>query len=205
MELAAAQIITLTGLVITGFIATNIDNLLLLVVLLGANTGRRPAVLAGYFVSGIVVMGAALLGLVIGSALGAGLVGYLGLLPLLMGIRLLYLNWRQSPVVEPEDSLDVKVGPAVWLSTFVLMVSNSGDSIALFLPLLAESNRASLVLIVMVYALMVLLWGGFSYLISAQESLARRIESRAESIVPWIMILVGVYVLMDSATDTLVR
>jgi cadmium resistance protein CadD (predicted permease) len=205
MDLTAAHAITLTGLVVTGFIASNLDNLLLLVVLQGANTGRRQAVLAGYFVSCVVVIFAAMLGVAIGSALGAGLVGYLGLVPLLLGIRLLYLNWRTSPVVALEESGEMKAGQSIWLSTFVLMLSNSGDSIALFLPLLAESSHSSLVVIVIAYLLMILLWSGFSCLISARQELARHIESRAEKIVPWIMILMGVYVLMDSATDTLVH
>ncbi|MEH6588734.1 MAG: cadmium resistance transporter [Halioglobus sp.] len=205
MDPTTAQIITLTGLVVSGFIASNLDNLLLLVILQAANTGQRRAVLAGYFISCVVVIFAAMLGVVIGSALGAGLVGYLGLVPLLLGIRLLYLNWRSPPVLALEEAEDMKAGQSIWLSTFVLMLSNSGDSVALFLPLLAESGPSSLVVIVIAYLLMALLWGGFSCLISSRGDLARRIESRAEKIVPWIMILVGIYVLMDSATDTLVR
>jgi cadmium resistance protein CadD (predicted permease) len=51
---------------------------------------------------------------------------------------------------------------------------------------------------------MALLWAGMSYMISGQRELASRIEHRAEKIVPWIMIGVGVYILMDTATDTLV-
>lgn len=204
MDLAATHVIALTGLVASGFIASNLDNLLLLVVLQGANAGQRQAVLLAYFTSCVVVIFASMLGVALGAAMGAGLVGYLGLVPLLLGCRLLYLNWRSSPVAELAEAQGVKAGQSIWLSTFVLMLSNSGDSVALFLPLVAESSRSSLVVVVIVYLLMAVLWGGFSRLISSRQDIARHIESRAERIVPWIMILVGIYVLMDSATDTLV-
>jgi len=84
------------------------------------------------------------------------------------------------------------------------MFSNSGDSVAVFLPLLAESRRSSLLIMVSCYLTMAVLWAGLAYMISGQRDLARRIEHRAEKIVPWIMIGVGIYILMDTATDTLV-
>ena len=205
MELTSIEVVTLVGLVISGFVATSMDNLLILVVLLGANTQRRSAVLVGFIVSSVLVICVSVLGVAIGSLIGANLIGYLGLVPLALGLQMLYVAWKGGPRdAEDVDSLSKQSETGIWFSTFVLMFSNSGDSIAVFLPLLAESGRAALSVIICGYLVMALLWAGLSYLISGQRSFAQRIEHRAEKIVPWIMIGVGAYILLDTATDTLV-
>lgn len=205
MELTSIEALTLVGLVISGFVATSIDNLLILVVLLGANSERRSAVLIGFIVSSVLVICLSVLGVAIGSMIGANLIGYLGLVPLLLGIQMLYVAYRGGQRdTEHVDSLTKRTESGIWFSTFVLMFSNSGDSIAVFLPLLAESGGGALSVIICSYLVMALLWAGLSYMISGQRSLARRIEHRAEKIVPWIMIGVGAYILLDTATDTLV-
>ena len=181
------------------------DNLLILVILLGANVKRRSAVLLGFICSSIAVICISALGVAVGSILGAGLIGYLGILPLLLGIHMLYQSWMGHHADDDtSDTPSNSTEPKIWLSTFVLMFSNSGDSIAVFLPLLAETSRAGILIIVCGYLTMAVLWAGLSYFISGQRELAQRIEHRAEKIVPWIMIGVGIYILMDTATDTLV-
>jgi cadmium resistance protein CadD (predicted permease) len=205
VELTGVEIVTLLGLVASGFIATSIDNLLLLVVLLGANAGRKSAVLLGFIASSIAVVCVSVLGVLVGSAVGADLIGYLGVVPLLLGLHMLYTAWKKSNHETTQvASLANQAESGVWFSTFVLMFSNSGDSIAVFLPLLAESGRSAPLLITCGFLVMALLWAGMAYLIAGQRALAEQIERRAEKVVPWIMIGVGVYILMDTATDTLI-
>jgi cadmium resistance protein CadD (predicted permease) len=205
MAFSTSEIFTLLGLVAGGFIATNMDNLLVLVMLLGANARRRSAVLLGFLCSAIAVICVSALGVAVEGMVGPGLIGYLGVVPLLLGFHMLYRSWSGGHAADEEfESLANSAEPKIWLSTFILMFSNSGDSVAVFLPLLAESGRSALLLIVCSYLAMAIVWAGLSYLISGHQGLARRLEHRAEKIVPWIMITVGIYILMDTATDTLV-
>jgi len=204
VEISNTDLLMLVGLVATSFVATNLDNLLLLVVLLGTNAKRRSAVLLGYVCSAIAVIFASALGVAVGSMVGADMIGYLGIVPLLLGCYMLYKSWTGSQVeYEETDLLSNGTEPGIWLSTFFLLFSNSGDSVAVFLPLMAESGRSAILIIVCSYLAMALLWAGLSYTISGQRALALRIEQRAEKIVPWIMIGVGIYILTDTATDTL--
>jgi len=205
VELTVVDIVTLLGLVTSSFVATSLDNLVILVVLLGANAARRSAVLMGYVISSIAVICVCMLGVVAGSIIDAGLIGYLGLVPLFLGCRLLYGQLRKEEheaVVVEETGLQSE--PGLWFSAFAMMFSNSGDSIAVFLPLMAESDRSALTLIVSCYLVIALLWSGLAYFISGRRSLAVRIEQRGAWIVPWVMIAVGAYILFDTATDTLV-
>ncbi len=204
MVFTNTEIFTLVGLVVGGFVATNIDNLLILVVLLGANARHRSAVLLGFIFSSIAVMCISALGVAVESVLGAGLIGYLGFAPLLLGCHMLYKTRTgqhadDNVAAAPANSTE----PKIWLTTFIVMFSNSGDSIALFLPLLAESGRPGILVIVCSFLVTAILWGALSYVISGQRELAQRIEHRAERFVPWMMIGVGIYILMDTATDTM--
>ena len=204
MELDTTSLLTIAGLVGSSFIATNLDNLLLLVVLQGANRRRRTLVLVGYLTSAVLVVLVSAIGVMIGEILDAGLVGYLGLVPLLLGCRMLYLAWMSEHDTQEEvETMSSETAAGLWLGTTGLMMGNSGDSIAVLLPLLADTNKAGEWLIVVIYLAVALLWAALAGLISGQRHLALRLELGGEKIVPWIMIGVGLYILLDTATDNL--
>ncbi|MEH6550542.1 MAG: cadmium resistance transporter [Pseudomonadales bacterium] len=197
-------LIGLVGLVVSAFVATNLDNLLILVVLLGANTRQRSMVLLGFVCSTLAVMSVSVIGVVVGSVLQAGLIGYMGLVPLLLGCYMLYKSWTgvEHPDVA-DDALANRSGAGVWLGSFGLLFSNSGDSVVVFLPLLADSGLSSVPFILCSYLACSLLFAGLANLIAGRRELALLIEQRAEKIVPWIMIAVGTYILLNTATDRL--
>lgn len=204
MELDTTTLLTIVGLVGSSFIATNLDNLLLLVVLQGANRRRRGLVLVGYLTSAVLVVLVSAIGVMIGEVLDAGLVGYLGLVPLLLGCRMLYLAWaREHDTQEGVETMSGETAAGLWLGTTGLMMGNSGDSIAVLLPLLADTSKAGEGLIVVSYLAVAVLWAALAGLISGQRHLALRLELGGEKIVPWIMIGVGLYILLDTATDNL--
>ena len=202
MELEAAEVTGLLILVLGSFAATNLDNLLILVLLLGGAPTRRAWVLLGFLASAICLVSLAAIGVALGAWLDPGLVGYLGLAPLSLGFYALYRQYRgrAEEVTSPQQAGgEYSTG----LASFTLMLGNSGDSLAVFLPLLAESSRESLLLIIVCYLLAALLWTGLSVFVASRETLAQRIERHGTKLVPWILILVGIYILLDTATDTL--
>ena len=188
----------------SSFIATNIDNLLLLVLLQGANPRRRAVVLLGYLGATVVLICVSALGVALGEVLDAGLVGFLGIVPILLGCHMLYQVWKNQG--HPQASLNTLSGQSsrgLCVGTLTLMLGNSGDSLAVLLPLLAETGREGQWVLVASYLVCAILWAGLAWNIAGQRALALRIERRGEKIVPWIMIGVGIYILLNTATDTL--
>jgi cadmium resistance protein CadD (predicted permease) len=198
-----ATIFTIATLALTSFLATNLDNLLLLVFLLGSSAQRRAAVLLGYLSSVIVVVFLAAAGVALGLLIEPAFIGYLGIAPMAMGFYLLYQRREVSPPDERSTWTGLASEGRLWLASAILMTSNSGDSLALVLPLLAESERGALLLIIGVYLFSSLLWCALALSIAARPGLAQRIQERGVCLVPWMMIAVGIYVLMDTGTDTL--
>ncbi|HIG43736.1 MAG TPA: hypothetical protein EYQ14_24870 [Gammaproteobacteria bacterium] len=198
------DLIGLAVLVVTSFATTNLDNLLILVFLLGNSPHARFSVLVGFIVSVILVITVSGLGLVLGAIINPSLVGYLGFAPFTLGCYLLYQQ-RKSLAVNSVSPAQTLTGSRIWLASVVLMFSNSADSIAVLLPLLAESDVASIKLIVVIYLLTSIAWCGLSLSIASRPELAERIGRHGEKFVPWVMLAVGIYVLMNTGTDTLAR
>jgi cadmium resistance protein CadD (predicted permease) len=198
------ELVAFVGLVGSGFVATNLDNLVILVVLLGSAPGRSAAILLGYLVSAICVIVLATLGVLLGALVNPSFIGYLGLLPVSLGAWQLYQHRRgRSAAVLPARDPTVGSEGQTWMGSFLLMFTNSGDTVALFLPLLAESSRMAALWVVSLFLLLALAWAMLSRVIAGEPRLARQIEARSAWLVPWIMIAVGCYVLLDTGTDTL--
>jgi cadmium resistance protein CadD (predicted permease) len=192
-------------LVAGSFAATNVDNLILLVVLMGAAPTRRVSVVLGFLSAAACVLAIATLGTLVGTGLDPALLGYFGLLPLGFGIVLLYRRLRGARPEETAagEARAVARYGAGWLSTFLLMFSNSGDSLAIFFPLLAESDRQALLWEVAVFVTMAVLWAALAWRIADQPGIALQIERTGEKLVPWIMMGAGIYILLNTASDTL--
>ena len=199
----SGQLATVIALVAGGFIATNLDNLLLLVVIQGS-THRRMPILVGYVASGLIILLVALCGFVMGSLLDPALLGYAGLVPVGLG---LYTLWNRSEATKAaviaRQAPTTQATVPLFFGSLVLMLSNSTDSLAIFLPLLAETRGQFLALACATWLAMVLLWTSMAYKIGENQVLARFIEQRGARWVPWIMIVVGGYILFDTATDSL--
>ena len=200
--MADLEILALMLLVCGGFAATNLDNLVLMVVLLSAQPQNRAATTLGFVAAAITVLCVSMLGAVIGTGLDPGIIGYMGFAPLLIGIYLL-IKSSQSRTIDAGTSPGSQASGI--LATFLLMLGNSGDSVAVFFPLLAESERNSLLWEISAFLLMVLLWAALAWKISEQPALAGRIERVGEKLVPWVMIAAGIYILLDTGTDTYYR
>ncbi len=174
------------------YAATNLDNLLLLTGLLGVAPTGRARVLIGFFAANLLVL------LVAGAAASLGLfvpvvwLSWLGLVPLLLGVTLLL-----RPAASPAHPA---AAPSTLGSTGVFL-SNSGDTLAVFVPLFAESEVLTRLGLGAGFLLLALLTAALARYALSAPAAARLAAGPGARLVPWIMICVGVYVLADSPTD----
>ena len=98
------EIVAVIALVAGSFVATNLDNLLLLVVLLAA-TARFLPILAGYVVSSLVLLAISTVGVALGDWLDPGAVGYLGVIPIGLGLYTLQRRGSANPGSLPGNSV----------------------------------------------------------------------------------------------------
>ena len=174
-----------------GFFATSLDNLLILGGLLAAGW-KRSAVSYGFMLGNVWVMLAALSTMVFGLFIPAAYLGYLGVVPVLLGIRMLIQTHDDNPETPAPGGL-----MAVALITF----TNSPDSLIVFGPLFIESEWLAVVGLVIGYMGCVLIGLALVRFGMAQGAIAERAQHFAPRLIPWLMILVGGYILWNSTTD----
>ena len=204
MAFDPVQALTIAFMTAASYASTNVDNLLLAVLLLGANREQQWAIKLGVVTAAIAVMLLCAIGLVIRHTVDAGLGGYLGLVPIALGLRHLFVNsTNATPGASDQSRLSAPDARTAWLSATVLMIANSGDTIALFLPLLAESRAAVLPLVAGSYVVTAIAWALLAWGLASRPWIARAMDRYGARLLPWVMIGVGIYILVNTASDNL--
>ena len=176
-------------------VSTNLDNLAVLLGLMLVMDHRRA--LVGFAVAQAIVLS---LALAVATGLShsglPGWIGYLGLIPLALGLRGIWHQLTSSDRPEEESKGAVT-------SVVTLFLSLSVDSFAVMTPLLADSTvffrLAAVIGAVCAATLLasVAAWGA-----PHAQNLGPRI-ARLDRIAPYIMVCVGLYILFNSPTDAL--
>lgn len=169
-------------------VMTNLDNLALMVALLARLPARKVA--GAYALALGIILILALL-VAEGAQAFPRYVGYLGVVPILLGLRELLRRHGEAPAT------------AERASTFVALVltflSVSTDSLSVLAPLLADAapgyRFAGLYGAVAAGSALVLAGLGAS-------GLSARLGAMLERLAPFVMIAVGIYVLLNTATDS---
>lgn len=192
--------LTVGVVTLMAYVATNLDNLVLLV-----GVSSRPRQPFASIVAGVVLASAGLLALCLAAALAADFapqrwIGYLGVLPIAIGLRELYRSRRAAPAASGVPDTDAPAIAARWVAG--LMLANSADSLAALTPLVAESRDVLLPVVGAVVLATSLAGCGIARWITTHERVGARVQQLGQKLVPYVLIAVGLYVLLDTRTDT---
>lgn len=183
------------------YVATNLDNFVLLVSLLARYRHRRLAVVAGYLTCMTIV---GLVGLLIGAAANSAPVeylGYLGLIPISIGIFGIVRLLRDPDIARSGNPTSAGDGRTVFVTTLLAQLGNGADTIVTFGILFADSLESVDYLIGMTLAAMAGLFTFSAIYAVSQPRISARIDRHADRVTPFILLLIGSYVLLNTGTD----
>lgn len=188
------------GTAIVVFVATNVDDILLLAALFGGALAAR-AVIAGQFI-GIAVLTAVSVGAAYAAtAVPAHLIRWLGLLPLALGLWLLLQWWRQRGLgrdehdddVAAERQFEAKLHSQV-LGVAAVTVANGGDNLSVYIPLFAR-DVSVLPLYIGVFTVLTAVWCWLGYAL-VKNPVGGAIMARwGHILLPFVLIAIGVRIL----------
>ncbi|MBE1499195.1 cadmium resistance protein CadD (predicted permease) [Amycolatopsis lexingtonensis] len=169
------------------FAATNIDDLVLLAVFFGRAAGRRSRleVVAGQFLGF-----AGILAVSVAGALGAGLlpggaVRWLGVLPILLGLRAAWQAF-QADDDEPAPAAGV-------LGIALVCFANGGDNVGVYVPAFAASG--SLAGYVVVFLAGVAVWCVAGRFLATRPAVAPVLARYGHVVLPVVLVGLGVLIL----------
>ena len=185
------------------YVATNMDNFILLAALLARYRRQTTSVIAGYFICVLILV---IIGFgisVIADYMPVRYLGLLGIVPIYLGVVELVRLYRgkEKTTADTETALDSK--HKVFLTTLISQLGNGTDTILIFGILFADSTRTADALIMITLAAMAIIFVLVAMYAVRHPAISSVISRYAGRVLPFILIIVGVYVLANTATDTL--
>ena len=199
---------------ITSFVATNIDDIVILTLFFGqVNAGMRVRhIVVGQYLGFVGLVLLSLPGFFGGLLIPEQWIGLLGLLPIAIGIfKLVRPDEEEEIQTVSEEFLrsQKRSKLASWLSpqtysVAAVTIANGGDNVGIYVPLFAGSNLVSLSVILAVYFVLVGIWCYIAQRIALQPAIAQLLSRYGEKLVPWLLIGLGLYILIESESSRLV-
>lgn len=135
-------------------------------------------------------------------------------------------NWQNNNLPNNSDEIEIqevsaeinnvtestKLGDRSFISLLASIISpqtykvatvtfaNGGDNIGIYVPLFASSNITSLAIILSIFFVMIGIWIYVAFWLSQHRAIAQIITSRGHQLVPFILIGLGIFILVDSQT-----
>jgi cadmium resistance protein CadD (predicted permease) len=183
------------------FTITNIDDLFILVTFFAeAAAGKKLTpliIVAGQYVGITLVLAISMIGFGITVGLPTEPIGFLGLLPILLGF------WSMLGLVlqgeEEEDEMPVGIdGWRAISKVAAVIVVNGGDNIGTYIPLFAQASKGDIAVYLITYYVILAVWYFLAWLVMQQKDILRLVEKYASFVVPLLYMGLGVYILVNS-------
>jgi cadmium resistance transport/sequestration family protein len=200
------ELITAIPTGITAFTATNLDDLLILSLWFSQinHNFRSRHIVIGQFLGFSVLVVASLPGFFGGLILPDHWIGLLGLAPIAIGLNsLLNQDNDDSEAINPEFTESPKSNFSSFLSpqtysVAAITVANGSDNVSIYVPLFANSDIISLVIILCVFFSLVGVWCYASYRLINQKNIANLLSRYGNNLVPFVLVGLGVFIILES-------
>ncbi|WP_414587962.1 cadmium resistance transporter [Scytonema sp. PCC 10023] len=199
---------------VAAFVATNIDDIVILTLLFAqVNTSLRSRhIVAGQYLGFTVLVAISLLGFFGNFMLPSVWMDVSGFIPIAIGLnRLVNLeedNSDEQPAMRSSVSFPIRslLSPQTY-SVAAITFANGGDNIGIYMPLFANTQLTSLLVILSVFFVLVGVWCYIAHLLTHQKAIAQSavakpivliIDRYGNSLVSFLLIGLGVYIALDS-------
>jgi cadmium resistance transport/sequestration family protein len=201
------ELVTAISTGITAFTATNLDDLLILLLFFSQVNAafQRRHIVAGQYLGFAALVFASLPGFFGSLIFPPDWIGMLGLLPIAIGLSRLLNPETDDGEVEAEleqsesSFLRSFLSPQTY-SVAAVTVANGGDNIGIYVPLFANNTLESLVVILGVFFALVGVWCYAAYRLIQMRAIADTLTRYGNQLVPFVLIGLGIAILVKSGT-----
>ena len=195
-------LLTIFAVTASAFIGTNMDNLILLVALHTRYRDHPASVSAGYIAGMLVILGICLLVGEVGELIPIAYLGLLGVIPVATGcLALLRLFTKPGPQATNTSTIAGAGAGAIFITLLTTQLGNSSDTIIAFSLLLADSTDFFDLQIIPVFLAMVGVFAWLARFLVNHRRLGDFLKRYGHYITPFILIMVGLFILSNTASD----
>ncbi|WP_282101812.1 cadmium resistance transporter [Corynebacterium callunae] len=195
------ECVVVTGLLsaIGLFIATNIDDIIVLSLFFARGAGQKGTtlrILAGQYLGFMGILAATVLvTLGAGAFLPAEAIPYFGLIPLALGLWAAWRAWRS----DDDDDDDAKIaGKKVGVLTVAgVTFANGGDNIGVYVPVFLNVDTAAVIIYCIVFLVLVAGLVLLAKFVATRPPIAEVLERWEHVLFPIVLIGLGIFILVS--------
>ena len=182
------------------FIATNIDDIIVLSLFFARGAGQRGTtarILVGQYLGFAGILGASVL-----VTLGAGaflppeVIPYFGLIPLGLGLWAGWQAWRNRGADDDDEAKVEGKTVGVWTVAGVTF-ANGGDNIGVYVPVFLSVGPAAVVAYCIVFLALVAALVGLGKFVATRRPIAELLERWEHILFPIVLIGLGIFILVS--------
>lgn len=208
------------GTACASFAITNIDDAFVLVTFFAEASTRKDItplkITLGQYLGFTVIVVISMIGFGVSLVLPSEPIGFLGLLPMLLGVwALISLIFGGDDDDDEEGSHEGVSGDGEggiraipersrlgWMKGVVkvgiVTVINGGDNIGTYVPLFSQAKGAEIAVYVVVYYILMGIWCLAAYLVMKQRHVLKLAQKYADYVVPFLYMGLGIYIVVKS-------
>jgi cadmium resistance protein CadD (predicted permease) len=185
---------------VAAFIATNIDDLFVLMMFFSSLTFPVRQVVLGQFIGIGLLVAISALGSLISLVVPTYIIGLMGIIPIIIGVKnLVETRKKDKPPLRQMVQDRKNRSYLSFLSVAAVTFSNGGDNIGVYVPLFSKYNSVSqITTLAAVFIAMTAVWCISSYYFVNHPLVAARIRHVGAIVLPFVLIGLGIYILSES-------
>jgi cadmium resistance protein CadD (predicted permease) len=197
------------------FASTNLDDIFILALFFGSRQFNDKEIVAGQFLGISALVAVSWVGSFIGFVVSPAYIGLLGIMPVYLGVKgIIQLvkrhhedldlsapsHRRPAPSHRRSGTLNKKRNPHPILSVAMVTIANGGDNISIYLPLFATLSTGHQLTMTIVFLVMTAVWCALAKYVTQHPLLKNSLNRYGHIVTPFVLILLGLYILYESGT-----
>ena len=181
------------------FIATNIDDIIVLSLFFARGAGRSGTtakIIAGQYLGfGAILATAVIVALGARSFLSESFIPYFGLIPLAIGLRAAWQSWRGQD--DDDDDEQTTGKPISVMTVAAVTFANGGDNIGVYVPIFITVGTMGIIAYSGVFLLLVVGLVLVARYVATRKSIAAILERWEHVLFPLVLISLGTFILVE--------
>jgi cadmium resistance protein CadD (predicted permease) len=182
------------------FAITNVDDMFVLVTFFAeASTSRTVTplkIVLGQYIGFTIIIAISMIGFGIAFVLPPEPIGFLGLLPILLGIWKFFSIF--SPAAEAENEVTTAAATRGIVKVALITLINGGDNVGTYIPLFSQVERAEIAVYIVVYYILLAVWCLAAWLVMRQRHVLALAQKYVDYIIPALYTGLGIFIVVKS-------
>jgi cadmium resistance protein CadD (predicted permease) len=194
------DILGLVTIGVAAFVATNIDDIFVLMMFSSSLTFPVRQVVLGQYIGIGLLIAISALGSLIALVVPTYIIGLMGVIPIAIGIKNLVETRKKHKSLSRQVVQDKKNKSSLsFLAVAAVTFSNGGDNIGVYVPLFSKYNTVGqIITLAAVFVAMTAVWCIAAYYLVNHPLLASKVRHIGNIVMPFALIGLGIYILTES-------